>query len=179
MANRCLGIFLNDNGKETHIIDLSYFNFMFRSNIKEAIIFAVHTVLKRADANSIIDVEINVGDTNCYCIGTISNYSSVLIITLENKPHNHLINLSRIILKNNKLLDSIQENYDLIKGDQKLKMIHEEVNNTKSIMYDNIDKILDRGEKLDVLIKKSEELSNSTKKMWDQSKKLNRCCVLL
>ena len=60
----------------------------------------------------------------------------------------------------------------------KLGQIEAELNETRLILLDNIDKVLARGEKLDELLAKSEHLSDSSKTFLSRSRKLNRCCVL-
>jgi len=54
-----------------------------------------------------------------------------------------------------------------------------ELDETKIIMHDNIDKILDRGEKLDDLVAKSEGLSFQSKAFYKTAAKNNSCCVIL
>ncbi|MBN3308137.1 VA727 protein, partial [Amia calva] len=51
-----------------------------------------------------------------------------------------------------------QADYGAQTGSQKLEDIQVQVNDVKGILKDNIDKVLDRGEKLDDLIDKTEDL---------------------
>ena len=67
---------------------------------------------------------------------------------------------------------------DPIKAD-KFHQINHQLEETKKIMYKNIDKILERGIKIDELVKKSKDLSLTSKKFYKQSKKFNRCCIIL
>ena len=57
--------------------------------------------------------------------------------------------------------------------------LQSELDETKIIMHDNIEKILDRGEKLDDLVAKSEGLSYQSKAFYTTAKKTNSCCVIL
>ena len=61
----------------------------------------------------------------------------------------------------------------------KLHAIECELKETKEIMYKNIEKVLERGVKIDTLVEKSRDLSLSSKKFYKQSKNLNRCCVIV
>ena len=57
--------------------------------------------------------------------------------------------------------------------------INQELAETKEIMVQNIDKVLARGEKIEVLMDKSKDLSNTSKTFYKKSKRLNRCCNIL
>jgi synaptobrevin family protein YKT6 len=52
-----------------------------------------------------------------------------------------------------------------------------ELDNTQESLIKTIGLIMDRGEKLDELVKKSEDLSKASKDFYNKSKKLN-CCGL-
>uniref|UniRef100_A0A1I7WUK7 Synaptobrevin YKT6 n=1 Tax=Heterorhabditis bacteriophora TaxID=37862 RepID=A0A1I7WUK7_HETBA len=53
---------------------------------------------------------------------------------------------------------------------------YEEVEETKIVMHNTIQSVLDRGEKLDDLVKKSENLSDQSKLFYTQARKMNKCC---
>lgn len=57
--------------------------------------------------------------------------------------------------------------------------IQAELDETKIILHNTIDAVLQRGEKLDDLIIKSEELSMQSKTFYKTAKKTNSCCVIL
>ncbi|CAI2348576.1 unnamed protein product [Caenorhabditis sp. 36 PRJEB53466] len=54
--------------------------------------------------------------------------------------------------------------------------VQEEVEETKIVMHNTIQSVLDRGEKLDDLVKKSENLSDQSKMFYTQARKMNKCC---
>jgi synaptobrevin family protein YKT6 len=60
-----------------------------------------------------------------------------------------------------------------------LTMVKKDVDEVLQIMRQNIDLVLKRGEDLDSLIKKSDELSEASKGFYNKSKKLNSCCVII
>ena len=60
-----------------------------------------------------------------------------------------------------------------------LTKLQSELDETKIIMHDNIEKILDRGEKIDDLVAKSEGLSYQSKAFYTTARKTNSCCVIL
>lgn len=76
-------------------------------------------------------------------------------------------------------LNEIMKQYmDPLKAD-KLLAIKYELEETKQIMYKNIDDLLAANEKLEDLIQKSEDLAALSKGMARKAKDLNRCCVIL
>jgi len=66
---------------------------------------------------------------------------------------------------------------DPTKGDNILK-VKKELDETKEILHQTIDKILDRGETLDALVQKSSELDDSAKIFYGRTKD-TKCCVIL
>lgn len=58
----------------------------------------------------------------------------------------------------------------------KIYAINKSLDETKEIMLKNIEKVLARGENIDELVKKSHDLSKSSKKFYKTAKKMNRCC---
>ena len=49
---------------------------------------------------------------------------------------------------------------------------------TKELMYQNIESILARGEKIDDLVQRSSDLSKTSKHFYKTTKKFNKCCVI-
>lgn len=50
---------------------------------------------------------------------------------------------------------------------------------SNALLYNTIDAVLARGEKLDDLIDKSDTLSMQSKKFYKTAKKHNQCCVVM
>lgn len=60
----------------------------------------------------------------------------------------------------------------------KLYALRCNLDETKEIMYQNIESILSRGEKIDDLVQRSSDLSKTSKQFYKTTKKFNRCCVI-
>ncbi|GMM50335.1 palmitoyltransferase [Starmerella bacillaris] len=60
-----------------------------------------------------------------------------------------------------------------------LLRVQQELDDTKIVLHKTIESVLQRGEKLDTLVDKSEALSSSSKMFYTQARKTNSCCVLL
>jgi synaptobrevin family protein YKT6 len=57
--------------------------------------------------------------------------------------------------------------------------VQQELDETKVVLHKTIESVLERGEKLDSLVDKSEALSSSSKMFYKQAKKTNSCCILM
>jgi len=57
--------------------------------------------------------------------------------------------------------------------------IQKELDETKIVLHKTIDSLLQRGEKIDDLVAKSDSLSAQSKMFYTQAKKQNSCCVLM
>lgn len=60
-----------------------------------------------------------------------------------------------------------------------LTRIQDDLDETKIILKNTIEAVLDRGEKLDDLVEKSQQLSFQSKTFYKTAKKTNSCCTFL
>ena len=61
----------------------------------------------------------------------------------------------------------------------KLMKLDKQLLETKDILVKTIDKVLQRGEKLDELVEKSNGLSAQSKQFYKAAKKTNSCCIVM
>lgn len=61
----------------------------------------------------------------------------------------------------------------------KIAEIMAESNEVKNIMIKNIQDILERGEKLEDLLNQTDDILINSEKFYKNSRKMNRCCILL
>lgn len=78
-----------------------------------------------------------------------------------------------------KALDEVLLKYQDPASADKLHKLQQDVDETREIMYCNLESLLQRDEKLDDLIAQSEELTLSAKAFYVTAKKTNKCCTLL
>ena len=57
--------------------------------------------------------------------------------------------------------------------------IHKELDETTDILHKNMNDLLERGEKIDDLVDKSDHLSSNAKRFHKQAKKANSCCSVM
>lgn len=76
-------------------------------------------------------------------------------------------------------LDAFLKQYqDPANADQLTKM-QKDLDETKIILHKTIENVLERGQKIDTLIEKSEDLSSSSKMFYKTARKQNSCCELM
>ena len=176
MADKCFGIYIVLKGTEKVIYNLSMFNILTRNRIKEFMYGAIKEVLARTE--EICDIDIALKFNKDYSmVGSKYGSNACFIFTIEPLPHCHLILLAKSIMLFG-MEETIEENFNRIKTDLKCKEIEAELSEIKTVMIDNIDKILKRGERLEDLVDRTQHLSDSSKKFYETSKKLNKCCTI-
>ena len=77
-----------------------------------------------------------------------------------------------------KLEEALKEYQDPTKVDKILRL-NVQLAETKDILHKTIDKVLERGEKLDDLVEKSSALSMQSKHFYKQARKTNACCIVM
>ena len=73
--------------------------------------------------------------------------------------------------------DAIVRYQDPREADQ-LTKLQSDLDEVKDVVLDTMDSLLQRGERLDTLVDKSDDLSRQSKVFYKQSKKANGCCVV-
>lgn len=81
-------------------------------------------------------------------------------------------------LQYDKLAVYLKKYQDPSQADSIMK-VQNELDETKIVLHKTIESVLQRGEKLDSLVDKSEALSLSSRMFYKQAKKTNSCCVIV
>jgi len=76
-------------------------------------------------------------------------------------------------------LEEMLIKYEEPKEVDSIMKITKDLDETKEVLMKSIDKLLIRGEKLDDLMEKSQDLSFQSKAFMKKSKDLNGCCVII
>ncbi|CAN9081120.1 unnamed protein product [Alternaria alternata] len=76
------------------------------------------------------------------------------------------------------LKDYVQKYQDPQQADSIMK-IQKELDETKIVLHKTIESVLERGEKIDTLVQKSDGLSAQSKMFYTQAKKQNSCCIVM
>jgi synaptobrevin homolog YKT6 len=75
-------------------------------------------------------------------------------------------------------LEEYLQKYQDPSSADKITKIQKDLDETTGILHKTIDDILKRGEKLDTLVERSNDLSAQSKMFYKQAKKTNSCCVI-
>jgi synaptobrevin family protein YKT6 len=157
--------------------NLSHVSFFYRRTIKEFIVFYSKIV-----AQNIQNQKICVIEKEYKICAENKNDFTVVVATDKEYPDRAIFSIIDSVWKEmnkdinlNKMVDKYQDPCEV----DKIMKIQRDIDTTKMVMLDAVDKILQRGEKIDDLILKSQDLSDSSKEFHKKAEKMNSwCCVL-
>ncbi|XP_024367646.1 VAMP-like protein YKT61 [Physcomitrium patens] len=174
--------------------DVSHFGFFQRQAAKEFILFASRTISGRTPLGQRQSIEQDEYVVHCY------NRSGLCGLVFADKEYPLRSAFSVI----NKVLDEYQRTFGdswKIKNTDstdawpylpealakyqnpteadKLAKIQKDLDETKVILHKTIESVLKRGENLDNLVDKSNDLSSASQMFYKQAKKANQCCTIL
>lgn len=171
-------ILQNDNFVIDSHFELGFVGFFSRNDIKNLLLFFCKEISKKIKTNDAFHVVFD-DKTNSYgCFKKFLDYTYCVLY--DNEYPLQIIKKILFLYREKKLKSSyILKNYNDPNNVDDLKQfrdIQQKLNDTKQILYNTIEEVLDRGEKLETLVEKSTELSKSSKDFFDKSKKMNNCC---
>jgi synaptobrevin family protein YKT6 len=175
--------------------DVSSFSFFQRNSIREFMNFTAKIVVERTQTairSSVVEQEYL-----CHAFVRPDNLAGVLISDQEYPARVGQTVLTKILEEFATQYPSIQwRNMPESSGTckrvdeylQKYQNPHEadpmmrlqnDLDETKIILHNTLESVLQRGEKLDDLVQRSEGLSQQSKMFYQTAKKTNRCCNIL
>ncbi|KAH8847435.1 hypothetical protein MCOR27_000320 [Pyricularia oryzae] len=192
-----IGIFRNDSKPAHEIVaekELSAYSRFTRSNYAEFMTFTSKTVAERTKPGQRQDVEENeytfhaYGRTEGICGIIISDHAYPALVAhqllskvvdefLAKHPRSAWATGSPS-LPFPELKEYITTYQDPHAADSILK-IQKELDETKIVLHKTIESVLQRGEKIDDLVAKSDGLSAQSKMFYTQAKKQNSCCIVM
>ncbi|KAL1933551.1 hypothetical protein VTP01DRAFT_7641 [Rhizomucor pusillus] len=190
------GILILKKGQEKAEIlasqyDLSSFGFFQRGSVQEFMNFCATTIAERTapGQRQSVESENNLAHTYSHPRGPIGviisdkEYPSRVAFSLLNKildeflvkfpatnwnPPVQYPELAEYITK-----------YQEPKQADTIMRVQNELDETTAILHKTIESVLQRGEKLDSLVDRSEALSSQSKMFYKTAKKTNSCCVVM
>lgn len=179
------------------IYDLDSFYFYEKPSIKK-ICLSIAKILsiksKTDDISSISDENLKDYIIN---VKPYSNDLSIIMITNHKYSNSTLINffhdISKICNQKINLWNKVAEDQDIdfpefkdiiikysdINNVDKISIINNQLDQSRIILIDSIQKVINRGEKIDDLIIKSEDLEIISDIYIRKTKNLNSCCIIL
>lgn len=195
-----IGILTSTGNKAVELCssrELSQFSFFERPSVGQFMTFFSETVSQRTAAGNRQSIEEGnyVGHTytraeglSCVVI-TDKEYPVRPAYTLINKILEEYLSLhpakewNGVTETNPSLqfseLDSYLKKYQDPSQADSIMKVQQELDETKIVLHKTIESVLQRGEKLDSLVDKSEALSSSSRMFYKQAKKTNSCCVIV
>ncbi|KAI0844207.1 putative snare protein [Daldinia vernicosa] len=193
-----IGIIQNESKPGVEIVaekELSQYSRFTRQNYGEFMTMIAKTVAERTRPGQRQDVEEQdytfhaYGRTEGVCGIIISDHqypalvahqllSKVVDEFLAAHPRSTWSSGGQTNLSMPELKDYLAKYQDPHQADSILK-IQRELDETKITLHKTIESVLQRGEKIDDLVAKSDGLSTQSKMFYQQAKKQNSCCVLM
>jgi len=188
------------NTKKAHKLcqaeDLSSFGYFQRSTVREHLVFAARTSSERTEKGSRIKIALKEVPFNLHIYRRVDGLTGVAI-TDQNYPERVAQTLITKLTsafekqhgnnwkKANKdetlqfpQIDSLLKEYANPNKADKMMAVQQNLDEIKEIMHKNIEDILARGETLDDLLAKSDDIGEVSKMFHSQAKKNNQCCQL-
>ncbi|KAN0068691.1 Longin-like domain containing protein [Elaphomyces granulatus] len=177
--------------------ELSSFNRFTRNNYNEFMMLFCKTVAERTRPGQRQDIEERSYTFHAY--GRTEGVAGVIITDGDYPPLVAHQILSKVVdeflakyprtafsdrnLQDNvcplpQLKEYILKYQDPSQADSIMK-IQKELDETKIVLHKTIESVLERGEKIDSLVAKSDGLSQQSKMFYSQAKKQNSCCTLM
>ena len=172
--------------------DLQSFGYFQRSSVKEFMVFTGKIIVERSSVSSRSSVKEQ--DYMCHVFVNQNGLSGVAI-TDKDYPQRVAFNMLNKIIEQFSsqvssslymtsdptsytftLCDTYLEKYQNPTEADPMTRVQTELDETKIIVYNTIEQVLQRGEKLDDLVAKSEGLSTSSRTFYKTAKKTNACC---
>ncbi|CAG8525391.1 7224_t:CDS:2 [Acaulospora morrowiae] len=189
-----LTVFSKDDKSAVNLVgeyDLSNFGFFQRSSVQEFMTFFAKTVAERTKPGQRQVIEENNYVFYSYVraeglAGIIigdNEYPQRVAFSLLNKILDEfLIKFPKDTWKPQTIvypeLKTYLVKYQDPKQADQITKVQEQLDETKLVMNKTIETLLQRGEKLDDLIDRSQEISFQSKAFYKQAKKTNSCCTI-
>ncbi|CDS07841.1 Putative Synaptobrevin like YKT6 [Lichtheimia ramosa] len=175
----------------TSAFDLSSFGYFQRGSVQEFMNFTAATISDRTSTGQRQSVESENNVAHVYAhpqglygvIMSDKEYPSRVAFSLLNKI------LDEFLVKfpqdkwNPPMtypeLQNYLSKYQDPKQADSIMRVQNELDETTAILHKTIESVLERGEKLDSLVDRSEALSSQSKMFYKTAKKTNSCCVVM
>ncbi|KAI3409751.1 hypothetical protein GPALN_006130 [Globodera pallida] len=173
--------------------ELSSFSFFTRKNVQEFMQFTAKLISERSATPSRSSVKEGEYFIHCMvrhdnlvgvCV-TDEQYQSRVAFTLLNKvlgdfaektPESQWKQMSGESECTYGELPGFLSQWQNPRAADALTRVQDEVEETKAVLHTTLQSVLERGEKLDDMIKASENLSDQSKMFYTQARKMNKCC---
>lgn len=197
----CISLLFKSTNNNVYFIAKEYnlkdFSFFKRKHAKEFINFSSRECIKAMDKKDAVYFNHKIDKLNYSVFGYTNNKKLYCSMVVNNKYplrlcKNIAINLiddfSKIYsnycvrkdsLLDDKLIKKYITDYEKPETSDKIEKVKKDLDDVKDIMVENITVLLNRGEKIDDLVEKTNDLSESSKRFYKTTKKMGYCCILV
>ena len=155
--------------------DLSNYGFFEKGTVREFLDFTVKLVVERSETEGLIIYSHE--NYVCLCIKREQHYG--VAIVHPSYPKFVGAKFVEAVLNEPHRIHDLLKEYSVPENVDKLTKAQKEVDETIEVLSHAFEKLLERGEKLDDLIDKSNDLSATSKLFYKNTKKLNSCCMII
>jgi synaptobrevin family protein YKT6 len=166
--------------------NLSDFYFYTHHKIKSTIIEVANDSVKNLDKKKFYKITETLNDKIFYIYIYTTKDKIYIALTDEEYPSTVILEFVHEIdiaygdnINNDEVLQNIWTKYQDPIQISKLLQVKEELEKTKKVMLESVDKILERGDKIEDLIIKTDQLECSSHAFKIKAKQLNSCCNIL
>ena len=173
----------DENHKLTYSkYNLDDFYFFIKAKMQETIEIFSKELIKNVKLNSYYKITDHIQGLNLD-IEVYGLTSNKYYIAITDPSYHRRVAFSLLgILKNEKKssseIDNLFMSYQNPNSFDKILQTKQEIDETKLILLDSIDKLLERGESLDDLVDKAKNLSATSALFKKKTNELNSCCSL-
>lgn len=175
--------------------DVSSFSFFQRSSIQEFMTFTSALLVERSSIGSRASVKEQ--DYLCHVYVRNDKLGAVVIADGEYPSRVCFTLLDKVLEEFSRQVSSIDWpsgspdtityaaldgyllKYQNPREADAMSKVQAELDETKIILHSTMESLLERGEKLDDLVQKSEHLGNQSKAFYKTARKQNSCCVVM
>ena len=187
--NKIVGIVLFKGDEVVDkFVDASWTSFLVRGSVVNGIVDNCRNIIRRVTTGQVVCVNFDsmsdevpyLADVVCYCYKRSDGLASI-IMTKNYKHKRIMIELAFKLIHQpeDTNLEAIVTQYEDPVSVDKIAKVQDELDKTVETMQLAIEKVLERGENIEVLVKKSDELNESAKIFVNDAKRLNSCCNIL
>ncbi|KAJ0310030.1 hypothetical protein COL516b_002536 [Colletotrichum fioriniae] len=173
-----IGILRNDSKPAVELcseMELSAYSRFTRNSYAEFMSLFSKKVAESTRPGQRQDIE--EGDNTFHCVGRSEGICGVVDEFLTKHPRSTwATGEPKLVLP--ELKEYLTRYQDPQQADSILK-IQKELDETKIVLHKTIQSVLERGEKIDDLVAKSDGLSSQSKMFYQQAKKQNSCCIVM
>jgi len=173
--------------------ELGHFNFFQRTTIREMMTFFAKSIVERTAPGQRQTVQHE--EYNVHVYVRADGLAGAITADMEYPPRVAFVLLTELLenfsagvagwqaaqgpeeVSFPELDEAIVRYQDPAEADNIVK-IQQQIDETKDVLHNTIDNLLARGEKLDRLVERSDELSMQSKMFYRQARKTNSCCVI-